>query len=154
MTTPRYVIDPFEEEEQVPKKAKKLFGKTDLQKAALEATGRKDTGFRDNVQYKLFTDQEANALGADPESRVWAAWIAWRIDQTKALNKKAINISMDKLIHNIGLKEKRDEWILDHRAEVLKKPTAEELVRSLTGVDTMQARMNKRLSNLEGDKNE
>ena len=126
MTEPRYIDDPFEEEPQGRKKAKKLAGTTLLQKMALKATGRGDTGFRDNAQYKLFTDLEANAIGADSESRVWAAWIKWRIDQTAALNKKIINISMDKLIHNIGMDDKRKEWFVDHRTEVLKKPSAQE----------------------------
>jgi len=141
---PRYEDDPFEDEEQPRKaKAKKLFGNTEIQKLALAATGRSELGFRDNEQWKKFQELETPALGMKDEARVWKAWMLHRIDQTKHFNVKAINISMDKLIHNIGLVDKYSDWALDNRVKVLKEKSAEEVSESL---EDIQAKM---LSKLE-----
>lgn len=142
----RYVTDPFEEEGEGGgrKPPKKLFGKTDLQRDALAATGRTTYGFRDNAQLKRFTDLEAFAVGADSDSRVWYAWIAYRIAETKRLNTGAIKVNMDALIYRIGMKDKREAWMNDNREKVLAKKSAAEVAGTLdvqTGVDEMERAM-------------
>jgi hypothetical protein len=123
----RYVDDPFEEEPQTRQKPKKLFGKTDLQTMALDATGRNVYGFRDNEQLKKFKALEEFSIGMDDESRMWRAWILHRIKETSHFNRKVVNIPLDSLIHRIGMESKRNEWFLDNRAQVLKKKEVTEI---------------------------
>ena len=143
-TEPYYSDDPFDDEIQHgKKKPKKLYGKTALQTAALKATGHELDGFRDNKQWKAFQELEANAIGADNDSRVWYAWIMHRINETTALNKKIKCVNLDQLIHRIGMEDKRVYWDTDNRARVLAKKSPEELVASTEGVElAMQRRKN------------
>ena len=152
MANPRYVDDPFEEEQNnssISRKARE--GKTPLQKQALVATGR--THFKDKKEHEAFKSFEALAAGADPESRIWAAWILDRIGVAIHYNKRGIAMTMPKLLAAIGNKVKRDNWFIDNREAVLRKPTAKELASTLTGtqagVDDMEKRMKARSSELE-----
>ena len=152
--TPRYVDDPFEEEQNnssISRKARE--GKTTLQKQALEATGR--THFKDKKEHEAFKSFEALAAGADPESRVWAAWILDRIHVAVHYNKRGIVMTMPKLLAAIGNEVKRENWFIDNRAAVLRKPTAEQLAVSLSekiGVEDMQERMKARASSSKLEK--
>jgi hypothetical protein len=131
---PRYVEEgeEFEEESRSPaRKPRKLLGSTDLQRAALAATGRSIYGFRDNDQWKAFSKLEEFAKGADDESRMWNAWIKYRIDQTAHFNVKVVNVPLDQLIYRIGMQDKREEWFMDNRAKVLKKQTAQEVAGTI-----------------------
>lgn len=145
---PRYTDDPFEEDEvnnsAISMKARE--GKTSLQKAALEATGR--TRFKDKKEHELFKQYEEMAAGADPESRVWAAWLANRIECAQSFNKKQINMTMPNLLASFGNKAKRDIWFTDNREKVLRKPTAKELAANMTDtkIMDMEERMNARAS--------
>ena len=131
MDDPQYVDDPFEEETEEKKQPKKLFGSTDLQKQALRATGR--TAFKDNRELKKFTELEAKAIGDDPESRVWAAWIADRIKIAVGLNTKSgrIIMPMPNLIAAIANDVKRRPWFTDNREKVLRKPSVLQLGEKL-----------------------
>jgi hypothetical protein len=141
---PRYTDDPFEEDQGTPaRKPKKLFGNTDLQREALAVTGRTKSGFRDNAQHRRFTDLEKNCLGATNANIVWKAWFRYRIAETRKINAKAVLISMDKLIHNIGLENKRKEWMIDNSASVLQAAKADVTSKG-TGTDEMIEGMLKR----------
>ena len=100
-------------------------GKTDLQRNALAATGRHYFGT--SQQHKAFKAFEDKALGADPESRMWFAWLNNRIELAEKYRT-----TMDKLIASFGNKVKRDGWFADNRAKVLAKPTVAQIVSAMT----------------------
>ena len=151
MIEPRYTDDPFEDEvnnSAISKKARE--GKTPLQVRALAATHRKY--FKDKKEHDLFREYEKFAAGADPESRVWAAWLSNRVEIAEAFNKKAVVMPMANLLASFGNKNKRDIWFTDNREKVLRKPTAKELSAAANvsvGADDMEKRMMQRNSKLE-----
>jgi hypothetical protein len=151
MNDPRYVDDPFEDETNnsaISQKARE--GKTALQRRALTATGRKRFG--DKKEHELFKKYEAFAAGADPESRVWAAWLINRVECAESFNKKAINMTMPNLLASFGNKAKRDIWFTDNREKVLRKPSPKELAATLDqGAGEMASRMKTRISKLEDE---
>jgi len=146
---PRYVTDPFEEEDNNSKiSVKAREGKTPLQTTALNATKR--PRFKDKAEHDAFKKFEAFSAGADPESRVWAAWLANRIEIAESYNKKTIIVTMPNLIKSFGNEQKREIWFTDHREEVLRKVSAMELATNLsinTGTDNMEKAMQRRMNN-------
>ena len=119
--------NPFEYEDidesgEIPMAKKKSMmekareGKTNLQRKALAATGRHYFGT--SQQHRAFKAFEDKAMGADPESRMWFAWLNNRIELAEKYRT-----TMDKLITSFGNKVKRDGWFADNRAKVLAKPT-------------------------------
>lgn len=147
----RYVAagDEFEDDEsQYNVMAKKAIeGKTDLQEAALAATGR--TRFKDKPEREAFKKWEAYALGADDESLVWQAWIKNRIEIAGVLNVKQIVFTMPNLIKAIANEDKRSIWFTDNRAKVLKKIKAATL-KQVTGVDDMELAMERARAKRKG----
>jgi hypothetical protein len=126
MPDPMYVDDPFgDDENSTAISVKAREGKTPLQQRALKATGR--TRFADKKEHGRFKMFEDLSLGADPTSRLWAAWINNRIEIAESYNKKTINMTMPKLLAAIGNSIKQEIWFMDNRENVLKKPQPQEL---------------------------
>lgn len=130
-----YVYIDVDEDGEIPAAKKKSMmekareGKTDLQRTALAATGRHYFGT--SQQHKAFRQYEDKAMGADPESRMWAAWLSNRIKLAEKYRT-----TMDKLIASFDNRVKRDNWFADNRAKVLVKPTVTQLVGVM--VDKME----------------
>lgn len=125
---------------------KALQGKTVLQQKALSATRRNH--FRDTAERDLFKKYEALALPMTREGRLWAAWLANRIEIAASLNKKVTNQTMPKLLAAFGNEMKRNVWMTDNEAEILKKLSPPQLT------STMQKRMDTKIttaSELESD---
>lgn len=123
-------------------------GKTELQQAAVRACYPTALQFADREEHQEFREFEAKAAGADPESRMWAAWLKHCVDWAKSLNRKMVCMKMSGLLSYMGNEDKRKVWFDKNRKEVLAKPTAQQLMSN------MQQRMDTRIapaSELEAD---
>ena len=107
--------------------------KTALQRLALQATGRKYFGSAS--QHKEFKAFEAKAVGADPESRVWYAWLTNRIELAGKYKS-----TLENLVKSFGNDIKRDVWFGKNRKAVLAKPTVSQLTSNME--DRMKRLMN------------
>jgi hypothetical protein len=142
MPEPKYVDpdDPWGDD--TPKKrqpAKKLVDpekRTKLQNDALKATGRYKHGFAGNKELERFQALEALAAGADPESRVWHAWLEHCIEVIGKLNAGSIKAPLANLMAFMENELKRQIWMTDNRARVLARKSAQEIAKSVGGMKT------------------
>ena len=127
------IYEDIDENGEIPMVKKKsmmekaLSANTDLERDALAATGRHY--FASTKQKKEFKRYEDFAGGADPESRLWRAWLANRI---MLVEKFRPSDAMVKLLSSFGNKVKRDNWFADNRTKVLAKPTVAQIASAMT----------------------
>jgi hypothetical protein len=119
-------LDDEGREPQTKQKAKSLMEKalspkTPLQEKALRACrGRKF--FSTTTQRKLFQKIELKAIGADPNSRIWFAWIEDRINWAAKYHWR-----IEMLVNAIQNQVKFDKWKSENKELVLAKPTIGQL---------------------------
>jgi 3-methyladenine DNA glycosylase AlkC len=123
---------PSEELNKMMKKA--LEPKTDLQVLLLGLSGAKR--FSTVAERNAWKKMEADALGADDDSRVHKAWledcisrVRWQITKYKRVisYKRAIQYAKDE--------HEMEQWKIKHRDRILRKKTAKELAGEV-GVPT------------------
>jgi len=112
---------PQTKERQKTMKEAALSPKTPLQQKALYAC-RGRQYFSTTAQRKLFQRIEAKAIGADPQSRLWAAWMD---DRIKWATK--YRWSIEALVNSIESRTNYDKWQSKYRTTVLAKPSIEQL---------------------------
>lgn len=93
--------------------------KTDLQRTVLEACGRKTfSGPQERAAWRKI---EAYALGADHDSLLFEEWILFCARVWKKANTPVPTRSYSHLVKWIMNTPKRDDWILNNRARILKE---------------------------------
>jgi hypothetical protein len=112
---------PQTKERRKSMKESALSPKTPLQTKALFAC-RGRQYFSTTAQRKLFQKIEAKAIGADPQSRLWAAWMDDRIKWAAKYRW-----SIEQLVNSIQSKPNYDKWQSKYRNQVLAKPTIDQL---------------------------
>lgn len=108
---------------------KALEPKTPLQKELLSVSGAK--GFSTTTVRGRWRKLEAKGAGADPDSRVFQAWLEECVRVGKWMNKETRKVSYEWVIRRAENEAKAREWMIQNRAKVLKKKTAQELKKEV-----------------------
>lgn len=127
-------VDIDENGEEVHKKGKTITDKalepkTPLQKELLSVSGAK--GFSTTTIRGRWRKLEARGAGADPDSRVFKAWLEECIRVGLWMNKQTREVSYEWVIRRAENEAKAREWMITNRAKVLKKKTVEDLKKEV-----------------------
>ena len=119
---------PLTKERKKTLKENALSPKTPLQEKAILSCKGNRRYFDSTAQRKMFQRIEAKAIGADPQSRLWAAWIE---DRIKWAAKYHWDIPM--LVNSIQSKANYDKWQSKYSDIVLAKPTVAQIANVMSG---------------------